>query len=121
MRELMKPLTKESTIFIAGPMSNIEDFNIPLFLSVEKELISLKYTRIFNPGRLFDPHANEAPKPWEYYMKQTITELMRADLVIKLPDSYKSKGASLEIYIAQMLNIDTITWDDFLKFFAQRG
>lgn len=52
---------------------------------------------------------DEVPdKPWEYYMRKDIRLLMCCDMICPLPNWADSKGAKLEMHIAQQLGMEVL-------------
>jgi hypothetical protein len=112
-------------IYISGPMTGIEDNNRAAFFAKEKELLK-QFIRlraandfeIINPFRIgkevdYQYRFQEFSPLWEDYMRACIKELLRAEYIVYLPGSDKSRGAQLEKYIAQKLGIkDLKTFKD---------
>lgn len=107
-------LEQDSTIYIAGPMTGIKDWNYPLFFEVERQLNELGYNTLNparNDGRTLEAaltHAGDVSAPkqsWAYYMKRDIPALSSADAIVLLPGWQNSRGASLEVTIAKALGL----------------
>lgn len=97
-------------LYIAGPMSGLPDFNYPAFHTAATMLRGLGY-QVENPAE------NDRPltDPWQVFLRDAITKLMRCDGVALLPDHHRSRGARLEESIATRLGIPvrTIqTWEN---------
>lgn len=92
-------------IYIAGPMRGIPLFNFPAFNEAETRLRAAGHTPI-NPAARdvqedgFDPAKDEA-KPFDYYMRKDLPLVMDCDAVAVLPGWRQSKGARLEVHVAQ--------------------
>ena len=90
------------TIYISGPMSNLPEHNFPAFAEAARALRAKGYTVV-------SPHECEevdhsAPKPWDYYVrKDLIAMLQQCDTIATLAGWGYSKGARLEVYVAQQL------------------
>jgi hypothetical protein len=112
-------------IYIAGPMSGVEDFNFPLFFETEKALKELGY-EVVNPAHNDGENLEEAlamagtpDKPnnsWGYYMRRDLPNVLDVDAICVLPNWRKSKGASLEVHVAEALGLPIyVLQDDELK------
>jgi hypothetical protein len=90
-------------IYIAGPMSGLPELNFPAF---HREAARLRADglEVVNPAEInLDHTAN-----WHDCMRADITQLMTCDAIAMLPGWEKSKGASLEHYIANSLDMRVI-------------
>jgi hypothetical protein len=101
-------------IYIAGPMSGVEDFNFPLFFETEKKLKELGYEVInpaHNDGETVEEALASAGTPerptnsWAYYMRRDLPSVLSVDALCVLPGWQRSKGASLEVQVAQALGL----------------
>lgn len=96
-------------VYIAGPMTGIEDWNYPLFFQVEEQLKELGYETV-NPARssgdtLEEALADAEVHPWSYFMKRDIPHVIQCDALCLLPGWRSSRGARLEVSIAKGLGI----------------
>lgn len=108
-------------IYIAGPMSGVEDFNFPLFFETEKKLKELGY-EVVNPAHNDGKNLEEAlanagspEKPrnsWSYYMRRDLAHVLAVDAICVLPDWRHSKGANLEVHVAQELGLPIYVLQD---------
>lgn len=97
-------------LYIAGPMTGLPDSNYPAFNRAEGQLIGWGY-QTANPVR---GHLEEgapydyvdATTPWHAYMRNGIHQLIRCDGIALLPGWIHSRGAQLEVHIAQRLGLD---------------
>lgn len=83
-------------IYLAGPMSGLEDYNYPAF---DEAAASLR-------ARGFDvenPAENAAPLcgSWAGYMRLSIVQMLSCDCVVFLPYWESSKGAQIEMSLAK--------------------
>jgi len=101
-------------VYIAGPMSGMEDFNFPAFFEAERELEKLGYDVInpaHNDGATVQEALQSAGTPespnnlWSYYMKRDLPHVMDVDMLCLLPGWEKSKGATLEVTVAKALGL----------------
>lgn len=87
-------------LYLAGPMSGLPDFNYPAFNAEAARLRALGY-EVENPAENSDPPC----KTWQGYMRLAIAQLVRCDAVALLPGWAKSKGACIEVKLADSLLI----------------
>jgi hypothetical protein len=95
-------------------MSGVEDFNFPLFFETEEILKELGY-EVINPAHndgesleeaLANAGSPEKPRnSWSYYMRRDLAHVLAVDALCVLPDWQKSKGASLEVHVAESLGL----------------
>lgn len=94
--------------YIAGPMRGIEDWNFPAFDNADEVLISYGW-KTFSPAQhdrdsgAADDYPNARPL-WEYMMTD-LAEVAKSDAVFVLPGWEDSHGATLEVMVAQSLDI----------------
>jgi hypothetical protein len=98
------------TIYIAGPMTGLPEFNYPAFFDAEERLREQGFL-IKNPatGQKHPNSIVEDDEVWRYYMRQGIRMLLESDEIALLPGWMDSRGAKLEYFIAQ--NLGMHTWD----------
>lgn len=96
-------------LYIAGAMSGYPDFNYPAFNNAAKHLIARGYT-VLNPTQVDVPKGS----PWETYMRATIPMMLRATGVATLPDWRESRGASIEVALAQDIGMPVRPWNNWL-------
>lgn len=90
-------------LYLAGPMTGIENLNFPLFTSEAARLRALGYT-VVNPAEInADPKAD-----WLACMRADIKQLVDCDGVATLPGWVKSRGASIEVGIAYGLGLPVL-------------
>jgi len=85
-------------LYIAGPMTGLPEYNFPAFFEAEARLRACGYD-VANPAR----HGVIEGAQWQDYMRLAITALMTCDGVATLAGWTRSRGAALEIDIAQRL------------------
>jgi hypothetical protein len=87
-------------IYLAGPMSNLPDFNYPAF---NAEAARLRYL-----GHHVENPAENPPPPcgtWLGYMRIAVAQLVTCDEVHMLPGWELSKGANAEFTLAVSLGL----------------
>lgn len=94
-------MTKVTKAYISGPMTGLPDFNFPAFNEAAIVLQKEGYS-VFNPA---ENDGGDTSHPWEYYMRKDIQAVCDADIVFVLPGWRASKGASLEVMVAERLNV----------------
>ena len=94
-------------IYIAGPMTGLSDFNYPAFHQAAATLRAAGHD-VINPA--------ENPKPacgtWQGYMRMSVAQVAAVDGIAMLPDWEHSKGANLELYIAERLGLSVMMLSD---------
>lgn len=85
-------------VYISGKITGDADYK-KKFQNAENFLEAVGF-EVFNPAKVPDEG-----KPWAWYMKRDIKELMDCDAILLLKDWKESKGARLEYYIAQQLGM----------------
>ena len=87
-----------STLYVAGPMTGLPEYNLPAFAAAAHELESRGYVAV-NPGRrgVIDGAS------WQDYMRWAIADLLTCDGIALLSGWDSSSGARLEVHIATAL------------------
>lgn len=85
-------------LYIAGPMSGLPDFNYPAFHAAAQQLRDAGY-EVVNPAESRLPEGSQ----WVDYMREGITGLITCDGLALLPSWDTSRGALLEVTIANGL------------------
>lgn len=96
-----------TTIYIAGPMTGLPNYNHEAFAHVAAELRSWD-NAVLSPHEIND--GTEDAHPWEWYMRRALQLLLDADMVVLLPGWQKSRGASAEHYVAELLGMPILEW-----------
>lgn len=93
-----------TTFYISGPMRAKPEFNHPMFFEVEKALgvyiakTEKKKPTILNPARNFDGDTNRTVAE---YMTVDLAAVLKADVIVLLPDWEISDGAEREVSVAK--------------------
>lgn len=103
--------------YLSGPISGDVDGNIAKFREAAEQLRALGYD-IVSPVEVCDISINPDMKyyAWDWFMRRDI-EAMLADEVkglIYLPGCENSKGAKVEIYLANQLNYQVVSLEEAL-------
>jgi hypothetical protein len=91
-------------IYLAGPMSNLPSWNFPAFHAAAAKLRSLGH-EVFNPAEI---DGGDTSQSWEYYMRKDIVLVAMSEAIAVLPGWEKSRGATLEVYIARKLGMPVL-------------
>lgn len=109
------------SIYIAGPMTGIKDWNFPAFFQAEDELVALGFD-VVNPAHNDGATVQEALQSagtldspnnlWSYYMKRDLPNVMEVDMMCLLPGWQNSRGAQLEVHVAKALGLPLMVLKD---------
>ena len=90
-------------IYIAGPMSNLPDFNYPAF-NLEAARLRARGLEVLNPAE------NPVPpcRSWGGYMRMAIAQLIQCDTVVLLDGWEDSRGARIEAHLAEQLEMQIV-------------
>jgi hypothetical protein len=86
-------------LYLAGPMTGIEAFNFPAFHERAAALRGQGH-EVLNPA---ETDGGDTPRDWSYYMRKDLVMLAECEAVAVLPGWRRSRGASLEVHVAQAL------------------
>ncbi len=90
-------------IYIAGPMTGLPDLNFPAFHAEAQRLRAAGW-HVENPAEINpDPAAG-----WEACMRKDIARLVLCDAICLLPGWSRSRGASIEHFVAVHLGLTVI-------------
>lgn len=88
-------------LYLAGPMAGCQDHNFPLFHRMAAHLRERGFD-VFNPAENDDGGIR---RPRAFYMRLDIPALIGSDAVVVLPGWERSRGASLEVWLALDLGL----------------
>jgi hypothetical protein len=88
-------------------MTGIPDWNFPTFHATAKKLRDAGH-EVFNPA---ETDNGDTTKPWEYYMRKDLAMLCAAEAVAVLPGWQKSRGANLEVSVAESVGLPILDAD----------
>ncbi len=105
---------KPSSLYIAGPMAGVEDFNYPLFYEVEEKLNAIGIETI-NPAELdrLDktvPTTTVTPLLRAGFLKRDFHHLTTMEGIVLLEGWQDSTGANAELMVAQISGMSTWLW-----------
>lgn len=89
--------------YLSGPMSGYPDNNRVQFERAAAMLREHGY-QVCNPAEF----GEEPGRPWSDYLREDIKALMDCRGVITLPGWQESRGASLEVHVAQALGMPVL-------------
>jgi hypothetical protein len=101
--------------YISGPMTGIPDVNRPAFNETAERLRNKGYF-VFSPGEEDDSVIEEEARKnglgqewaWGQFLKRDLRALLDCDAVVVLPGWRRSKGATLEVHVAQTLGLPVL-------------
>jgi len=86
-------------LYLSGPMTGLPDYNYPTFAHEAARLRGLGHD-VLNPAENF---AGDTSRPRHEYIRHDVALLLMAEAVAVLPGWRRSKGALLEVAIAEEL------------------
>ena len=93
-----------TTLYVAGPMTGLPEFNYPAFVEAAEELTAAGFT-VLNPVDVDTTGTTEDERTWQWYMRRTLKMMLDADAIATLPGWRDSKGASIEVDTADRIGI----------------
>lgn len=87
-------------IYISGPMTGLPELNYPAF-NAAAELLRADGFEVENPAENPEPECGS----WAGYMRLALVQISRCEGLLLLPGWLDSKGARLELHIAQQLGL----------------
>lgn len=88
-------------LYLAGPMTGIENFNYPTFRTAASKL-RLSGFEVVNPAEFFN---GDQRKTRIEYMREDFTQLRKCDAVVVLSGWENSPGACAEVAFAEQMEI----------------
>ena len=98
---LARGLEHGAKVYIAGPMSGLPDFNYPAFFRAASQLAAVGVEPI-NPARA---ESREGASTWLDFMRLSLVDIAACDGVATLPGYAASRGASIEVRLADALGL----------------
>lgn len=90
-------------------MTGMPEWNVPAFAGVAARLRALGLA-VVNPHEL---HESSFDKPYDWYMRRDLAELVKCQRVVLLPGWGKSRGATMEHAVAKDLGMEVIYPEHF--------
>ena len=100
---------QREAVYVAGPMTGIEDYNFPAFNDAARTLRNAGFI-VFNPAEMDTPEdieqyrrgsAGAESETWRYFLARDLEiVLTKADAIVVLPGWQNSQGATLEVTTA---------------------
>lgn len=98
--------SRAGRVYVAGPMTGLPEFNFPAF-NAESASLRAQGLTVLNPAE----HGIVEGADWADYLRHDIAGLASCERIHLLPGWSNSKGAKLEMHIAQTLGM-TVTHAD---------
>lgn len=89
------------TLYLAGPMSGIEEHNYPAFRAAAQRLREAGYD-VRSPA---EHDIAISGQPWDFWMRRALRQMLLCDGVATLPGWQASRGACLEVEVAYRLRM----------------
>lgn len=99
--------SRKKRLYLAGPMTGLPDLNFPAFNAAAAALRERGY-HVENPAE----HGIVEGAEWGDYLRYDIGRLVTCEGIALLPGWFDSKGARLEVNIAQELGMEVILLDN---------
>jgi hypothetical protein len=103
------PAANRKSIYLSGPLTGLPGLNFPAFAAMTANLRADGHT-VTNPAEL-----NPDGGSWNDCMRRDIAALMNCDTVATLPGWEHSKGATLEVLIAERLGMTVVNAHDLVS------
>lgn len=104
-------------VYISGPMSDVENLNFEEFEKAEVKMKSFGF-EVYNPHKFFELETKEfheslkglsKNETWIKYMKVDLIKMLKeCEFVLALNNWERSRGATLELFIAKSLGMPVI-------------
>jgi len=109
----MSYIDPDLTYYLSGPMAGYADHNFPAFEAAMTELRDAGLS-ILSPHKVEHPNLSGKPEEWAEYLRNDLKEMLSfCQGIILLRGWPQSRGARLELSIAQALDWPTYYYNDF--------
>lgn len=108
-----RPTTSARTLYIAGPMTGLPEYNYPAFFTAQRDLEANGYA-VLNPAR----RPSNPSWTWLRFMRAALHDVAECDGIATLPGWQSSRGASLEVEIARRLGLPVRAWPEWCSALA---
>lgn len=99
------------TLYVCGPMTGLPELNFPAFFEAERTLLDAGYT-VLNPAARAGQTKGQT---WEWYLRRGIQDVTHSSGIALLPNWQQSRGARLEVIVADTLSIPKSTVGGWLS------
>jgi hypothetical protein len=103
-----------TVIYVAGPMSGLPDFNYPAFNAAAEQLRQRGY-KVLSPVDAEVENTTGQHQEWGWYMRRALRMVLDADALALLPGWEASRGATLEVHVADALKMPRRTLSEWLE------
>ena len=103
------------TVYVAGPMTGLPEFNYPAFREAATELTLRGYEVLCPVDSELENPTPGVPQSWEWYMRRALAMVVAADGVALLPGWEASRGAQIEVTIAKALGMEIREFDKWVR------
>ena len=97
-----------AVLYLSGPMTGYPEHNRAAFTQAEEQLLAAGHD-VLSPVYAA-PHGTT----WADYLRADLVLLLRAEAVAVLPDWEASRGARLEVHVAQALGMTVLPVERWL-------
>ena len=94
-------------LYVAGPMTGYPEFNYPAFRTAGELLEAAGFHVLLSLHE-------DTSKPWDFYMRHALRMVLNANGLATLPRWQMSKGAMLEVQVAQALGLPVRSVEEWL-------
>lgn len=101
-------------LYIAGPMTGLPDYNYPAFNQAERDLRAAGIIPLNPTNGNASPDEDDPGLKWEDYLRLALAMVVKADGIAVLPGWEDSRGARLEVYVAEALGMPVRPVDEWL-------
>ena len=104
-----------TTLYIAGPMTGLPEFNYPAFREAAQQLTDAGYD-VLNPVDVDTAGVPPEALTWEWYMRRTLKMMLDADAIATLPGWRNSRGAVVEVELGARVGIGEAPVNEWLAY-----
>lgn len=97
-------------LYVAGPMTGLPEFNYPAFFAASERLEAAGF-KTLNPAR---DEGRDGCTEWLHFMRASLRDIADCDGIATLPDWESSRGARLEVDLAQQLGLPVMPVEAWL-------
>lgn len=97
-------------LYLSGPMTGHPDHNIPLFNQVTEELRQ-RHHIVLNPAEVSAEIPRDSKDFWDLCMRASLKAFLDYKVVVLLPNWQGSRGAKIEVNLADVLDMHVFELD----------